>query len=92
MLKCKILPLERKKGISLVALAIVIIVTLILSATVILTTVNTSPIEDAKEAVLKNDILNMKEEYELAKSESFFKNMGDETGIKNSDFIGGNTR
>ena len=30
----------------------------------------------------------MKEEYELAKSESFFKNMGDETGIKNSDFIG----
>ncbi len=65
-----------KKGISLVALVITIIVLIILSGTVILTVVQNGMIDKSEEAVFKNNVKTFLEDYTNTKLEKQLKDKG----------------
>ena len=56
---------KQKSGISLIVLVITIIVIIILAVAVILSIANNNPIENAKEARIKNDLKTIEEELTL---------------------------
>ena len=57
--------MERKQGISLIALIITIIVIVVLAVAVILSIANNNPIENARKAAFQNDMSALKEELNL---------------------------
>ena len=62
---------KQKSGISLIVLVITIIVIIILAAAVILSIANNNPIENAKEARIKNDLKAIEEELTLKQASSY---------------------
>lgn len=52
----------KKKGISLIVLIVTIIVMIILAAVVVLTITNNNPIDNAKKAVFKEDVITYQDE------------------------------
>lgn len=79
--------LNQKSGISLIVLVITIIVIIILAVAVILGIANNNPVENAKEARIKNDVKAMQEELEVIKSSNYAKNNGKDYKNSNGEEI-----
>ena len=62
---------KQKSGISLIVLVITIIVIIILAVAVILSIANNNPIENAKEARIKNDLKTIEEELTLKQASNY---------------------
>ena len=77
---------RKKLGITLLVLVITIILILILASAIIITLSKTNPVDEANEAVLKNDLQAMKDNYEIKYKDLLYDKLGDETKIKDSDF------
>ncbi|MDD3304476.1 MAG: hypothetical protein PHP54_06150, partial [Clostridia bacterium] len=84
-----------KRGISLITLVITIIVIIVLAAAVILTLNNNNPVENAKEAIFRNDVASIHEQINLYALNELAKNDGtfDITSMngKVSDYVPGVT-
>ena len=73
----------RKRGISLIVLAITIIVMIILASAIVLSLTNNNMVDSAKEATAANDLANAKHAVAVAKGEW---ELGERNGYRDSEF------
>lgn len=80
--------LENRKAISLVLLIIIVVIMLILATTVIVFVFRKSPIQNAKDVNLKNDMQTMLDMQNEKYKDLLFQKAGDDSKINDSDFQG----
>ena len=68
--------MKQKKGISLIVLIITIVVIIILATAIIVNLAQTNMIENAKEAVVKQDFKTMQDELTLYKADKYADTLG----------------
>ena len=78
--------LENRKAISLVLLIIIVVIMLILATTVIVFVFRKSPIQNAKDVNLKNDMQTMLDMQNEKYKDLLFQKAGDDSKINDSDF------
>lgn len=79
---------KNKKAVSLVLLTIIIVIMIILATTVIVFTIRKSPIQNAKDVNLKNDMQTMLDKQNERYKDLLFQKAGDDSKINDSDFQG----
>ena len=79
---------KNRKAISLILLIIIVIIMLILATTVIVFVFRKSPIQNAKDVNLKNDMQTMLDMQNEKYKDLLFQKAGDDSKINDSDFQG----
>lgn len=79
---------KNRRGISLILLTITIVIMIILATTVIVFVMRRNPIQNAKDANLKNDMQTMLDQQNDRYKDLLFQKAGDDSKINDSDFQG----